>query len=240
MYNRPRPGRLLERNIARLARVLARRQRGGNNRCKAARALARAHERLRWKRRDLLHKLSRAIINRYDLIALEKLDVRNMLRSGRGTREQPGTNVRAKARLNFAIADAGWSIFASMLHAKAEEAGRAVVEVDARYSSQTCSSCGLVDPASRVSQALFICTTCGVKLNADVNAAKVILKRAEFAACGEGAPDYRTPEIHEACYCRCGAGSHSCNCVYARATSRRFLLKPRPGYGTIGRSFLFF
>jgi putative transposase len=148
--------------------------------------LARAHERLRWARRDFLHKLSRSLIDSYDFIAIEALNVRNMLRSAKGTIQQPGHNIRAKARLNFAIADAGWSLFASMLHAKAEEAGRTVIEVDPRYTSQTCSRCGRVDAASRIARSAFLCTGCGLYVDADVNAAQVILKRAELAACGEG------------------------------------------------------
>jgi putative transposase len=181
--------RLANRNqaqVARLARIVARRGRGGANRRKAVRVLARAHDRLRWARRDFLHKLSRSIINSCDFIAIEALQVRNMMRSAKGTTQQPGINIRAKARLNFAIADAGWTLFASMLHAKAEEAGRTVFEVDPRHTSQTCSSCGWVDAASRISQAAFICISCGLQLDADVNAAKVILKGAELAACGEG------------------------------------------------------
>ena len=187
--DRLRHPRLANRNqahVARLARVVARRRRGGANRRKAVRMLAKAHDRLRWARRDFLHKLSRSIINGYDFVAIEALKVRNMMRSAKGTTQQPGSNVRAKSRLNFAIADASWTLFASMLHAKAEEAGRTVFEVDPRYTSQTCAGCGLVDAASRISQAEFICTNCGLQLDADVNAAKVILKRAELAACGEG------------------------------------------------------
>jgi putative transposase len=126
------------------------------------------------------------MVNSYDFIAIEALNVRNMMHSAKGTTQRPGSNVRAKARLNFAIADAGWTLFASMLHAKAEEAGRTVIEVDPRYTSQTCSACAWVEAASRISQAAFICTNCGLQLDADVNAAKVILKRAELAACGEG------------------------------------------------------
>ena len=182
----PRLGNRKQAQVARLARIVARRRRGGANRRKAVKMLARAHDRLRWARRDFIHKLTRSIVNSHDFIAIEALNVRNMMRSAKGSTQQPGSNVRAKARLNFAIADASWTLFASMLHAKAEEAGRTVVEVDPRYTSQTCSGCNWVDAASRSSQAAFICTHCGVQLDADVNAAKVILKRAELAACGEG------------------------------------------------------
>ena len=137
----PRLGNRKQAQVARLARIVARRRRGGANRRKAVKMLARAHDRLRWARRDFIHKLTRSIVNSHDFIAIEALKVRNMMRSAKGSTQQPGSNVRAKARLNFAIADASWTLFASMLHAKAEEAGRTVVEVDPRYTSQTCSGC---------------------------------------------------------------------------------------------------
>jgi putative transposase len=189
LHPNPKLARHYESRIGRLSRIVARRHRGGASRRKAVNALARAHERLRWARRDWLHKLSRNLINSCDLIAVEALRVRSMLRSAKGTKEQPGRNVRAKARLNFSISDAGWALFASMLHAKGEETGRRIIEVDAQYTSQTCSQCAQVDAQSRRSQAAFDCTSCGLQLNADVNAAKVILKKAELAACGEGRSD---------------------------------------------------
>jgi len=110
-----------------------------------------------------------------------------MTRSARGTVENPGHNVFAKAALNRKILDAGWRQFASMVLAKAEEAGRAVVFVKAQYSSQTCAECGYVAPENRRSRASLVCGHCGHSDHADVNAAKIILQRAELPPAGSGA-----------------------------------------------------
>ena len=177
--------------LARAQRQVARRKRGSAGRRDAVKQLARAHDALRWARRDWHRKLSNILVRSYEQIALEKLHITNMTRSARGTIEQPGRNIAAKAALNRKILDAGWRQFANMLLAKAEEAGRAVVFVKAQYSSQTCAVCDYVAPENRSSQACFVCGRCGHSDHADVNAAKVILKRAELPPAGSGA-DGRT------------------------------------------------
>jgi len=90
--------------------------------------------------------------------------------------DQPGTNVAAKAALNHAIADPGWQMLARYITYKAADAGRCVEWVDPRNTSRTCSACGHLDPASRRSQSLFVCSRCGYGLNADVNAARNVLR----------------------------------------------------------------
>jgi putative transposase len=180
-------GRAKAAAVARAQRRVARRKRSGARRRKAVVLLARAHDALRWARRDWHHKLSRKLIDTYDALVLEKLSVRSLTRSAKGTLEVPGINVAAKAGLNQAILDAGWRQFANMLVAKAEEAGRSVVFVDARYSSQTCASCGHVDAKSRESQSVFCCAACGHRDHADINAATVILQRAKLSPAGRGA-----------------------------------------------------
>jgi putative transposase len=173
--------------LARTQRQVARRKRGGSGRRHAVKLLARAHDALRWARRDWHHKLVHLLVRSCDLVVLEKLQVSNMTRSARGSVEHPGRNVAAKAALNRKILDAGWSQFANMLLAKAEEAGRAVVFVKTQYSSQTCAACGYVAPQNRRSQAAFSCVRCGHRDHADVNAARIILKRAELPPAGSGA-----------------------------------------------------
>ena len=82
----------------------------------------------------------------------------------------------AKSGLNSSILDAGWGIFLRILSAKAESAGRQVIAVDPRQTSQRCSECGHTAAGNRVSQAVFRCMACGYHANADVNAAKNILR----------------------------------------------------------------
>ncbi len=105
------------------------------------------------------------------------LNVKNMTRSAKGTVEAPGTNVAAKAGLNRAILDSGWSRFVEQCRYKVIPLGGRVIEVLVAYSSQTCSACGYVDAGSRREQAVFLCVHCGHFDNADLNAARVLLTR---------------------------------------------------------------
>jgi putative transposase len=144
----------------------------------AVRRVARAKEREANVRRDWLHKVSREIVTRFDVIALEALRLRSMTRAAKGTCEALGTNARAKAGLNRALLDAAFGMLATLIREKAEYAARTVIEVEASYSSQTCATCGHVCKESREGSR-FACVRCGHVADADVNAAQVILLRAE-------------------------------------------------------------
>lgn len=162
--------------------------RADRERQKAVLRLRRALEREKNARRDYLHKAARRLVDRYSVIAMERLRVRFMTRSARGSAARPGRNVRAKSGLNRAILDAGFTLFRSMIIAKAEEAGCVVLEVDPKYTSQTCPVCGARNAANRKKEH-FLCITCGHDDDADVNAAKVILARAQSALRSEPYPD---------------------------------------------------
>ncbi len=149
----------------RAQRRVARRAKGSNRRSKAVALLARQREREANRRRDFAHKLSRRLVNDFDVIAFEALNVAGMTRGNRG--------------LNREILDQGWTILLDLTTYKAEEAGRSVVLVPAPYTSQTCHACGLIDRASRRG-VLFRCTGCGHEDHADINAAKNI-ERAGLA-----------------------------------------------------------
>jgi len=146
----------------------------------AVQRLARAKEREANARRDWLHKVSRKIVDRFDVIGLEKLSLRSMTRSARGTVANPGRNVAAKSGLNRALLDAGLGILHTLIRQKAAWAARQVVEVEAKYSSQTCSRCGHVAAKSR-RRRRFACVVCGFRVHADVNAALEIRRRAQLA-----------------------------------------------------------
>jgi putative transposase len=111
------------------------------------------------------------------LIAVEDLNLRAMVRSAKGTLDEPGTKVAQKRGLNRAIHDQAWGTFIRMLAYKAEEAGGRVLRVDPRHTSETCACCGERDASSRRG-AQFRCRACGRRADADTNAANVILIRA--------------------------------------------------------------
>jgi putative transposase len=102
-----------------------------------------------------------------------------MSQSARGTVDDPGHNVAAKAGLNKAILDQGWGTFRRMLEYKQQWRGGEVIAVDPRYTSQTCPVCGHVSKTNRPQQALFSCGQCGYSYHADVVAAKNILARGQ-------------------------------------------------------------
>ena len=163
--------------LARAQRKLARKKKGSNNRRKQVRRVARLHMRVANARKDFLHKASATVAKNHGVVVLEKLEVRNMVRSAAGMVEKPGRNVRAKAGLNRSILDQGWGMFRTMLGWKLAERGARLVEVPAANTSRTCAACGVVDAVSRASQSRFHCVACGHEANADTNAAIEILRR---------------------------------------------------------------
>lgn len=171
----PRHYAAAQDRLAAAQQALARKRRGSARRRKAVARVAAAHRTVRNQRRDTLHKLSRSLVDTYDLIALEDLRVTNMTRSAKGTAESPGTNVAAKAGLNKSILDAGWGVLQDMLIYKAESAGTDVVLVNPRNTSRTCHACGHVSADNRKGE-VFLCRACGHSAHADTNAARNILR----------------------------------------------------------------
>jgi transposase len=183
------------RRLRRLQRRMARARRGSNRRGRVKHAIARLKARETDRRKDWAEKTSTGIARRFDVIRVEDLQVKNMTRSARGTRENPGRNVRQKAGLNRGILASGWGLLVRRLEDKAP--GR-VEKIKPQYTSQRCSACGQVDRDSRESQAVFRCTACGFACNADVNAARNIAAgHAVTARGGDGAarPVNREPQL---------------------------------------------
>jgi transposase len=139
--------------------------------------VAKLQRTVRRQRDHLLQRESRRYATANGLIVVEKLDVKAMTASAKGTVESPGRRVRQKAGLNRSIVGAAWGKFAGLVRYKVEERGGKVIEVPAAYSSQTCHGCGFVAAENRPDQAHFECQNCGLVEHADVNAAKVILAR---------------------------------------------------------------
>lgn len=163
--------RKYERQLVRAQKNLARKDKGSNRRRRARLHVSRIQEKIANVRKDYLHKVTTELSKNHAEIVMEDLSVKSMSKSARGTLEAPGRNVRAKSGLNKAILDQGWGLFRTMLEYKQKERGGTLVLVDPAYTSQTCSACGVVDKSSRVSQAVFLCKSCGYTINADLNAA---------------------------------------------------------------------
>jgi putative transposase len=161
--------------LRRAQRSLARKRKGGKNRRKSKRKVAKIHARVKRLRREHYHQVALKLVRRYGLIAAEGLNVQGMLRSGWMSR---------------AISDAGWSGFLETLRSKAESAGVAFVEVDARGTSQQCSACG-AEVRKGLSVRWHDCGHCGLSLHRDENAARNILARGLQARTGPAGGNVR-------------------------------------------------
>ena len=162
----PRYYRQAQARLRCAQRKVARRKKGGNRRRQAVRLLQRAHVHVGNQRRDFQHKASRKLVNEYGLIAVEDLNMKGL----------------AGGILAKSVHDAGWSEFINMLAYKAEYAGRRLVKVDPRGTSQTCL-CGARVPKT-LADRWHDCPACGLSAGRDHVSAQVILSRARNGLSG--------------------------------------------------------
>ncbi len=162
------------RNLARYQRRMTRCQRGSANRAKARAKVARAYRKVRAARTDFLHKASTRLVRAHDVIVIEDLAVKNMVRN---------------RKLAKAISDCRWGTFRAMIEYKAARYGRHVIVIDRWYpSSKTCSACGYLLADLSLKTRTWQCPSCGTRHDRDINAAKNIL--AAGLAVAEGNPGH--------------------------------------------------
>lgn len=171
VIDNPRHAERRAANLARYQRRMARCQRGSNNRTKAKAKVARAHRKVAAARSDFLHRTSTHLVRYNDVIVIEDLTVKNMVRN---------------RRLARSISDTGWGTFRRMLEYKAEQAGRRLVVIDRWYpSSKTCSACGYLLAELSLRTRRWSCPGCGTRHDRDYNAAQNILAAGlAVSACG--------------------------------------------------------
>ncbi|MGW4964136.1 RNA-guided endonuclease InsQ/TnpB family protein [Nonomuraea sp. NPDC004186] len=156
----PRHERVDRRKLAKAQRELARKAKGSNNRAKAQLKVARVYARIADRRRDFLHQLSTRLVRDNQVIAVEDLTIRNMVKN---------------RRLARVISDASWRELRSMLEYKAAWYGRTLVAVDRWFpSSKLCSACGALAERLPLTIREWTCA-CGVVHDRDINAAKNVL-----------------------------------------------------------------
>lgn len=178
----PRWGRRAADKLSGAQRRMQRAKRGSRNRQAKRETVAARHRKIANQRKDFQHKLARRLVDSNDLLVVEDLQTGNMMRRAKPVPDPdvPGqflrNGARAKSGLNRSIGDASWGGFVSKLRAKAEDAGRVLIEVDPRHTSDGCERCGYASADNRVTQAKFACQRCGHTAQADEHAARNILR----------------------------------------------------------------
>jgi putative transposase len=162
-YNNPRHLAKHEKNLKRKQQKLAKKQKGSHSRNKAKKTVAKVYERVTKSRQDFLHKLSRKLVNENQVVVVENLNVKGMVRNH---------------NLAKAISDAGWGMFTNFLAYKLEQKGGKLVEIDRWFpSSKLCSNCYYQIDELPLDIREWTCPHCGTRHDRDGNAAKNI--RAE-------------------------------------------------------------
>lgn len=160
-FENPRYYKAAQAKLRRVQRKVSRRKKGGNRRRKAVQLLQRAHAHVRNQRADFHHKVSRALVDNYGLIAVEDLNIKGL----------------AGGMLAKSVADAGWGYFLNMIAYKAESAGRMFVKVDPRGTSQRCV-CG-AEVRKELKDRRHDCVSCGLSVSRDHASAMEILRVAQ-------------------------------------------------------------
>ncbi|AFZ43463.1 transposase, IS605 OrfB family [Halothece sp. PCC 7418] len=159
-YGSPKYYRKYEQKLANKQKELSRKQKGSNNRRKARIKVAKVHEKITRCREDFLHKLSRNLVDENQVIVVENLAVKNMVKN---------------SKLAKSISDAGWGQFLTMLKYKSEWEGKTYIEVDRFFpSSKTCNPCLHQVDSLPLDIRNWECPSCETQHDRDINAAKNI------------------------------------------------------------------
>lgn len=168
-------------------------KRESHRREKARKQVAKAQRKIKKQRADFLHKQSRQLVNTYEAIVFEQLQIANISKAPEPKQDETGqylpNGASAKSGLNKSIGDAGWGTFVSMCKFKAEWAGTVqVLSIDPKYTSQVCSGCGQVRK-KELSERWHSCE-CGTELDRDHNAALNILSKGMQTLSGGTRPTF--------------------------------------------------
>ena len=150
-----------ERNLKIKQQKLSRKKKGSKNRTKARLLVAKVSQKITNSREDFLHKLSRKIVDENQIICVENLNIKGMVKN---------------RKLSKAIQQVGWGMFCTMLSYKAKELGKVYQEIDRFFpSSKACSSCGHKVESLPLDIRSWSCRGCGTTHDRDINAAKNIM-----------------------------------------------------------------
>jgi putative transposase len=179
MIEHPRYYRKAKKVLEKRQQALARKKYGSHRREKARKAVAKVHRKIARQRKDFQHKASKQLVERYQVIVFEDIKTGSLTHKPKPKQDENGAylpnGASAEGGLNKSIIDASWGTFVSLCACKAAWAGRTLIKVSPRFTSQMCSGCGQVRKKD-LSERWHSCE-CGTELDRDINAAINILER---------------------------------------------------------------
>ncbi len=184
-----------ERTLSLNQKYLSRKTKGSNRYEKQRLKVARIYEKITNSRMDLIHKTTTTLINNFDTIYLEDLNIKGMSKRCKPKQDENGkylpNNQSAKSGLNKSILDVAWGTFIDVLEYKAIWNDKQVIHIDRFFpSSKACSKCGWINNNLTLKDRTWICPKCGEKHDRDVNAAINILNEGYRKNISDGTSDY--------------------------------------------------
>jgi putative transposase len=167
LHQAPKTYKKAEKRLGEIQRIVSKRKKGSKRRKKTVSKLAVKHEKVANQRKDIAHKLSRKLVENYDFIAYEKLEIKEMIEKS------------PYRSLTKGINDAGWGLFVNILLSKVAETGKVGKSVEPKNTTQMCSNCHNLAPIKLdLSVREYNCCYCSHQENRDINAAKNVLWKA--------------------------------------------------------------
>lgn len=202
-FKNPKITQRYSRELAKAQKHLSRKQKDSNRYQRQRQKVARIHEKITNSRNDNLHKLSTKLVSEYDLITVEDLAVKNMVKN---------------RKLSKSISDCGWGRFVTMLGYKCDWYGKKLVKIDRFYpSSKTCSCCNHIKESLSLNERKWKCPKCDTIHDRDVNAANNILRQGLSI----------TDMEEKALTTRYEGGETNSSEVFKKKSKRKYTLKPR-------------
>ena len=183
-----------EKKLIKLNRQFAKKKKGSKNKVKFRKRLSLLHERVTNQRKDYIHKTSLRMVNDSQVIVLEDLNIKGMVKN---------------RHLSKSISDASWGMFTGQLKYKADWYGREILKVNRFYpSSKTCSKCGYIYKGLKLSERFWICPICHTKHDRDINAS-INLFLEGLKQIGQELPEFTPAEYAPAGYQNTGISRHT-------------------------------
>lgn len=183
-FSNPKHYHKLENKLKYNQRQLSKKVKGSNSRVKQRKQVALIHEKITDSRKDFLHKLSHKLIHENQVICIEDLNVKGMM---------------SNHKLAKSIQNCGWGEFVRQLNYKAEWNGREIVKIDRFFpSSKTCNNCGWINESLTLKDREWECSSCGTKVDRDLNASLNILQQGLNQKCGLGTKSHSKQKQVEA------------------------------------------